>query len=311
MGKYHIPVMLAEVLDAFYPVRDSVIVDGTLGGGGHSEGMLEKYPRCRIVGIDADADALEYAGKRLSVYGDRAKIFRGNFRDIPEILSRAEEEKVGGILLDLGVSSHQLEKGERGFSFLNKGELDMRMDTRMGESAYNLVNERSKSELQRIIKMYGEEKWASRIARNIVAKRAENPIRTTSRLSQIVSDSIPGKFQSRRIHPATRTFLALRIAVNSELENLKSVLRGALSVLKEGGRICVISYHSLEDRIVKQFFVENEKGCVCPPEIVQCVCNRKVLIKRIVKKPLRASKEEVDLNPRARSALLRIAERAG
>jgi len=303
--------MLAEVINAFLPVRDQIIVDGTLGGGGHSEGILKKYSHCRIVGIDADADAIEFARKRLSSFEDRISIARGNFRDIPEILQERGIEKVGGVLLDLGVSSSQLERGERGFSFLNKGVLDMRMDTRMSRSAYDLVNECSESELERILKLYGEERWAARIVRSIVAKRTESPVETTSQLSQIVTDSIPGKFQSRRIHPATKTFLALRIAVNSELENLKSALRGALSVLKNGGRLCVISYHSLEDRIVKKFLVEKEKGCLCPPEIVKCVCGKKPLLKRIVKKPLKPSKEEVDFNPRARSALLRIAERSG
>lgn len=301
--------MLAEVIEAFSPVQDQVIVDGTLGGGGHSEGILKKYSNCRIVGIDADADAIEFAEKRLSSYADSINIARGNFRDIPEILYERGIEQVGGVLLDLGVSSRQLEKSERGFSFLNKGVLDMRMDTRMSRCAYDLVNECTESELKKIIKLSGEERWAARIARSIVVNRNESPVKTTSQLSQIVADSIPGKFQSRRIHPATKTFLAFRIAVNSELENLKSALSGALSVLKKGGRLCVISYHSLEDRIVKNFFVEEEKGCLCPPEVVKCVCDKKVLLKRIAKKPLKPSKEEVDLNPRARSALLRIAER--
>ncbi|RMF95053.1 MAG: 16S rRNA (cytosine(1402)-N(4))-methyltransferase RsmH [Candidatus Schekmanbacteria bacterium] len=309
MEEYHIPVMLQEVVDAFLPVKEDVIVDGTLGGGGHSEAILKNFSKSRIIGIDADKDALKFSLKRLAPYAGRARIIYGNFKDIRQILHKKGIKEVGGILLDLGVSSRQLENEKRGFSFLRNGKLDMRMDKAINRSAYDLVNSLSEFELREILKKYGEEKWASKIARNIVSKRSEKAIETTQELSQIVVDSIPAKYQSKKIHPATKTFLALRIAVNSELENLKTALREAMSVLKKGGRLCVISYHSLEDRIVKQFLLENEKGCICPPEIVKCVCGKNRLLKRVTKKPIRASKEEIEFNPRARSALLRIAEK--
>ncbi|MBI5374073.1 MAG: 16S rRNA (cytosine(1402)-N(4))-methyltransferase RsmH [Candidatus Schekmanbacteria bacterium] len=310
MVRFHKPVMLNEVVQCFSAITDDVIVDGTLGGGGHSEEILKNLSdKGKLIGIDLDQEALAESANKLSSFGSKVKLVRGNFSDLGQILKDLKIEKVGGVLFDLGVSSHQFDSNVRGFSFVRDGALDMRMDTRSELNAFRLVNECSAHELKRIIKEYGEERWSGKIAAAIVQSRKKEEISSTHQLADIISNSIPRKFWPSRIHPATKTFQALRIAVNSELENLKQGLKAACSMLRKGGRICIISYHSLEDRIVKKFIAQEEKGCICPPEFIKCVCGKEQTLKRINRKPLRPSPEEVAQNPRARSALLRMAEK--
>jgi 16S rRNA (cytosine1402-N4)-methyltransferase len=295
MGLKHIPVLVEEVMMFLRCEPGQTYVDATLGGGGHAREILRQTaPDGVVIGMEWDEDAIFEARKALDPFGDRVKIFRENFIHLPDLLKAMKVEEVDGILLDLGLSSFQLEKGERGFSFKGEGPLDMRMDQRMERTAGDLVNHLSPEELASTLTEYGEERWANRIAKVIVRERNRSPIRTTQALRKIVYQAIPKRFQSKKIDSATRTFQALRIKVNDELENLRKILGMGWTLLRRGGRMCVISFHSLEDRMVKETF-------------------RKLEIERMMhiltKKPVTPSEEERKRNPRSRSAKLRCAER--
>jgi len=307
----HVPVLLDEVIDFLRCEPDKIYVDANLGDGGHAEYILKKSsPKGILVGIDRDEDSIKFAGDRLSLYKERAFIFHENFKNIKNIVrERAGISNVNGILFDLGVSTRQLMTAERGFSFSKDSPLDMRMDRSAGITAFEIINNKSENELRDIIRRYGEERWAKEIARAIVRERGRTPIKTTSQLSNIVVSAIPPAYRPERIHPATKTFQAVRIAVNSEIEVLEDALRDAVDILNIGGRICVISYHSLEDRIVKNLFKELERGCICPPNMPRCVCGKKGIIKILTKKPATPSEGEIERNPRSRSAKLRAAEK--
>ena len=310
MDVFHKPVMVGEVIASLRCRAGAVYVDGTVGGGGHASEILENTaPDGLLIGIDADGDALREAGRRLAPFGDRKILVKGNFADMETILAGMNIGKVDGILLDLGVSSHQLDTADRGFSFTLDAPLDMRMDRSLGISAYDLIHTLSADELERIIREYGEERMAGRIARAIVERRNLSPIRTTADLAGVVVRALPRRRGPARIHPATRTFQALRIAVNDELANLYRATAVGMEHLKEGGRFSVISFHSLEDRIVKNAFRAGEKGCICPPDLPVCACGRKPTMKVLTRKPVVPGEEEIHDNPRARSAKLRTAER--
>ncbi len=292
MGFEHIPVLVEEVMTFLRCESGRTYVDATLGGGGHASGILRRTaPDGILIGMEWDEDALSEATRGLKPFGNRVRIFRENFIRLPDFV---KDESVDGILLDLGLSSIQLEKEGRGFSFRGEGPLDMRMDQRMDQTAADLVNRLSLEELEYIISHYGEERWARRIANTIVREREREPIRTTGALRKVVYRAIPKRFHSRRIDPATRTFQALRIKLNEELENLRKILDTGWKILKRGGRICVISFHSLEDRMVKETFRRLEKEGE---------------VRILTKKPVTPSEEEQKRNPRSRSAKLRCAER--
>lgn len=304
--------MASEVMEQLAPRLGGIYLDGTLGGGGHSELILEKIgPNGLLFGIDRDQSALAAAAERLRRFGSCFRPVQGSFGDLDQLLKNEDITAIDGLLLDLGVSSHQLDTVERGFSFRFDGPLDMRMDCSCGDSAADLVQELPVQELEQIIKEFGEERWAKKIAQNIVQARQETPITTTLQLADLVAGSIPRRFQEERIHPATRTFQALRIAVNQELEQVQKGVKAGMTLLKPGGRIVVISFHSLEDRIVKHLFREAATGCTCPPRMPYCVCNQKPYLKIITGRPITAGPEEINANPRARSAKLRAAEKLG
>lgn len=310
MEGFHKPVLVEEVVASLQCRAGGLYVDGTTGGGGHAFEILKNSaPDGLLVGIDADAEALREAKKHLAPFGERAILVQGNFADMETILSELKIEKVDGMLLDLGVSSHQLDTAERGFSFTLDAPLDMRMNRDRGPTACDLVRTLSREALEEIFRKYGEERMAGRIARSIVERRTLSPIRTTADLADIVTRALPRPRGPVRIHPATRTFQAIRIAVNDELASLRKGLAAATARLKIGGRISVISFHSLEDRIVKETFREGEKGCICPPFLPLCACGRKPTLKVITRKPVMAGEDEIRENPRARSAKLRVAER--
>ncbi len=305
----HIPVLSEEVLEGLKIREGGIYLDGTLGEGGHADQILSRYEGTRVVGLDRDAEALELARKKLAPYGKRVELVHGSFTDIEDLMKASGFGLVNGILLDLGVSSMQLDDPDRGFSFMADGPLDMRMDREGELTAQDVVNNYSFEELRKIFYQYGEEKQASRIAAAIVEERAKGKITTTGRLSEIVK----GVFRRRKpgsINPATRTFQALRIEVNRELEALEKVLLPGVMRLTEGGRIAVISFHSLEDRIVKRKFKKLEDPCTCPPDFPICVCDEKPMGRIITKRPITPGDEEVSVNPRSRSAKLRIFERA-
>ena len=305
----HIPVLLREAVDLLAPRPGGVYVDGTLGAGGHAEEMLKRSgPDSVLIGMDQDAEAVVRCRERLSVYGERAIIRQANYRDVPAVLSELGIGAVDGALLDLGVSWFHLKTPERGFSFMLDGPLDMRMDLSRPQSAADLVNNLPPHELARIIREYGEEKKAGAIARAIEKARARGPITSTAQLASIISSVFP-PYLPRRIHPATLTFQALRIAVNDELGALHEGLDHMIELLKPGGRLAVISFHSLEDRIVKQAFAQSAKGCICPPKLPVCGCGIKPGLKIITKHPVVAGPEELEANPAARSAKLRAAEK--
>jgi len=309
-NEFHRPVLVEEVIRGLDCRPGAVYVDGTVGGGGHAEEILRRSsPDGKLVGIDLDAQALAESRKRLAPFGERAMLVQGCFSEIPEILDRLGIGEVDGILLDLGLSSHQLETAGRGFSFTLDGPLDMRFDCRSGPNAGDLVNRLSEKDLARILREYGEEPMAARIARSIAAARRKAPVRTTGELAEIVLRAVPARFRRPGIHAATRTFQALRIAVNSELEVLQRVIAGGVDRLHQGGRFCIISFHSLEDRIVKDAFRSWGRDCICPPELPVCSCAREPKLRVLTRKPLRPPAEEISENPRARSAKLRIAER--
>ena len=305
----HEPVLSQEVVSLLDPRPGGVVVDGTVGLGGHAEALLQAEPGVTVIGIDRDEEALYHATRRLAPFKERVRLIHGNYRDCAEILETLEMEKIDGFLLDLGLSSLQLDTPDRGFSFRLDGPLDMRMDTTQQVTAAELVNHSPEEELVRILRDYGEERFARRIVRAILAARAKESIETTGRLAEIVHSAIPRKFHPKAIHPATRTFQALRIAVNEELANLKEGLEAGFQAIAPGGVIAVISFHSLEDRIVKGFFRYKALSCTCPPDFPVCVCDKKVEVEIITRKPIRPSPEEVAKNPRARSAKLRVARK--
>ncbi|MDD2335006.1 MAG: 16S rRNA (cytosine(1402)-N(4))-methyltransferase RsmH [Geobacteraceae bacterium] len=306
----HISVLYEEVLQYLEPRSGGVYVDGTLGGGGHARGILEcSAPDGILLGFDRDQEALAAAGLKLSAYGNRVRLFHENYSNLTDVLAREEIESIDGMVLDVGVSSHQLDKAERGFSFQQDAQLDMRMDGSAGRTAADLVNILSEKELEQILWEFGEERWARRIASMIVAARDVEPISTTSRLVDIVKGAIPRACWEARLHPATRTFQALRIAVNEELKSLERGLVAGIESLKKGGRIVVISFHSLEDRIVKNVFNEFARGCICPKSVPRCVCGKVPVVRKLTGRPVVAGSEEIAANSRSRSAKLRAAEK--
>lgn len=310
MGVFHVPVMTREVVESLRCRAGALYVDGTVGGGGHAEAILRSSaPDGFLIGIDTDEEALEAAAKRLAPFSGRTVLVRGNFADMDTMLIGMNIEMVDGILLDLGVSSHQLDTAGRGFSFSLDAPLDMRMDRSRGRSAYDLVQTLPEEELERIIRRFGEERMARRIARTIVEGRAVAPIRTTADLAAAVVQAMPRGAGGQRIHPATRTFQALRIAVNDELAGLHRAIDGGMGRLRPGGRLAVISFHSLEDRIVKEAFRTAEKGCICPSDLPLCVCGHKPTLRVVNRKPIVPGRAEILRNPRSRSAKLRTAER--
>jgi len=308
-GFDHTPVLLPETLDALQPGPGGRYVDATLGGGGHAEKILElSSPDGALLGIDADPVAVTAARRRLAHYGERVTVVESYFDALEELVRGAEFGPVDGILFDLGVSSPQLDSAERGFSFQYDAPLDMRLGPGAEHTAAELVNSLPPSALERIFREYGEERYARRVAQRIVHERARAPLRTTAELADLVTRAKP-RSRQERIHPATRVFQALRIAVNQELERLERALPQALDVLRDGGRLVVISFHSLEDRIVKQFMRKEARGCVCPPDIPACICGRDPSLRIFTPRPIRATDAEVARNPRARSARLRAAQK--
>lgn len=303
----HQSVLLAEVIAALQPYSGGVYIDGTVGAGGHTAALLAaSAPDGQVFGFDRDQSALELARRQLAQFGQRVHLFHANFDRLAEITQAQSLPKADGILLDLGVSSMQFDQPERGFSFQAEGPLDMRMDASAGPTAADLVNSLPEEELANLIYQYGEERHSRRIARAIVRAR---PIHSTAELAQlVVRASGASRSERTKIHPATRTFQALRIAVNDELGALERTLPQALECLKPGGRLAVISFHSLEDRIVKNYFKQESQDCICPPEQPVCTCRHKATIDIITKKPITASLVEIDANPRARSAKLRVVE---
>ncbi len=301
----HISVLLNESVDMLNISGGGIYVDGTLGGGGHSELIAKRLINGRLIGIDRDREAIAAASERLSPYGDRITIVHNNYANIKNILKDLDVLQIDGAILDLGVSSYQLDEGERGFSYNKDARLDMRMNKEDSFSAYELVNTYSEEDLKRIIYAYGEERFAPSIARNIVKERQNAPIETTFRLSEIIKGAMPSSARYGDKHPAKRTFQAIRIEVNRELELLERAIRDFVSVLKPGGVLAVITFHSLEDRIVKQVFADLASGCICPKNFPVCVCNRKPQIKLLNKKPIVSNSEELENNKRAHSAKLR------
>lgn len=306
----HISVLLDETIDGLDIKPDGIYVDGTLGGGGHSYEILKRLsPKGRLIGIDQDGEALKAAGERLKEFENQITLVRSNYCEIDKVLKELNVEKVDGILLDIGVSSYQLDNLERGFSYKSDAPLDMRMDTRQELTAADVVNTYSENELFKIIKDYGEDKFAKNIAKHIVLARKEKPLETTKELSEVIKRAIPMKVQAKGGHPAKKTFQAIRIEVNQELTVLKESIDKMIDLLKPNGRICIITFHSLEDRIVKTKFRENENPCTCPPNFPVCVCGKKSKGKVITRKPIIPSEEEIEENKRAKSSKLRIFER--
>ena len=303
----HKPVLLEEVIDGLAIKPDGIYADGTLGGAGQGSRICEKLnAQGRYIGLDQDADAVRTSSERLSRFGGKALVIRSNYADMPQVLKESGIEKADGILLDLGVSSFQLDTAERGFSYRADAPLDMRMDNRQELSAMEVVNQYPESRLFHIIKDYGEDKFAKNIAKHIVAERSKTPILTTKRLAEVVSQAIPMKFRKQGGHPAKRTFQAVRIEVNHELDVLSNSLEDMIDILKPDGRLCIITFHSLEDRIVKQAFRKAENPCICPPGFPVCVCGNVPKGKVVNRKPVLPSEEEMEQNPRSKSAKLRI-----
>ena len=307
----HYSVLLNETIENLNIKPDGIYVDGTLGGGGHAYQVASRLSeKGRLIGIDQDADAIAAAGERLKEFGDMITIIRSNYANMKEELHRIGVEKVDGIVLDLGVSSFQLDTPERGFTYRDENApLDMRMDDRQSLTAKDIVNGYSEMDLYRIIRDYGEDKFAKNIAKHIVQERAKKPIETTGELTEIIRASIPMKVQVTGGHPAKRTFQAIRIELNKELEVLQNNLDDMIDLLNPGGRICIITFHSLEDRIVKTNFKRNENPCTCPSDFPVCVCGKKSKGKVVTRKPILPSEEELEVNSRSKSAKLRVFER--
>lgn len=309
MEFHHVSVLLHELVDGVYTVPDGIYVDCTLGGGGHTYALSQKVgPEALLIGVDQDEEAIRAAGERLKDIGCRLLLVRDNFSHIGEILDERGIGPVNGFLFDLGVSSHQLDEGERGFSYMHDGRLDMRMDQRNPLTAHDVVNRYSEDELEAIIRKYGEERWSRRIAQFIVEARKQKPIETTMELVRIIKAAVPAGARKDGPHPAKRTFQAIRIEVNGELRILEDTMHACVAHLVPGGRIGVITFQSLEDRIIKDTFREMAQDCICPPELPVCVCHHHREIKKPAK-PVKPSREEIEANPRARSAVLRIAEK--
>ncbi|HIV42394.1 MAG TPA: 16S rRNA (cytosine(1402)-N(4))-methyltransferase RsmH [Candidatus Mediterraneibacter guildfordensis] len=306
----HVSVLLHETVDGLNVRPDGTYVDATLGGGGHAYEVCSRLSdKGRFIGIDQDADAIEAAGKRLEGFGEKVTIIRSNYRDMKPELQKRGIDSVDGIVLDLGVSSYQLDTAERGFSYRADAPLDMRMDQRQKMTARDIVNDYSEMELYRVIRDYGEDRFAKNIAKHIVAERGKHPIETTGQLNEIISHAIPMKIRKTSGHPSKRTFQAIRIELNHELDVLKNSLDDMIDMLRPGGRICIITFHSLEDRIVKSAFRRNENPCICPDNFPVCVCGRTPKGKVITRKPILPSEEEMATNSRSKSAKLRIFER--
>ena len=307
----HYSVLLNETIENLNIKPDGIYVDGTLGGGGHAYQVASRLSeKGRLIGIDQDADAIAAAGERFKEFGDKITIIRSNYANMKEELHRIGVEKVDGIVLDLGVSSFQLDTPERGFTYRDENApLDMRMDDRQSLTAKDIVNGYSEMDLYRIIRDYGEDKFAKNIAKHIVQERAKKPIETTGELTEIIRASIPMKVQVTGGHPAKRTFQAIRIELNKELEVLQNNLDDMIDLLNPGGRICIITFHSLEDRIVKTNFKRNENPCTCPSDFPVCVCGKKSKGKVVTRKPILPSEEELEVNSRSKSAKLRVFER--
>ncbi len=306
----HTSVLLQETVDGLNIRPDGIYVDGTLGGGGHSYEICRRLgEKGSIVGIDQDAAAIEAAGNRLKDFGEKVTIVRSNYCDMKSRLQELGIYKVDGIVLDLGVSSYQLDTAERGFSYREDAPLDMRMDTRQTMTARDIVNDYSQKELCRVIRDYGEDKFAANIAKHIVMTRSKAPIETTGQLTEVIRAAIPMKYQKKSGHPAKRTFQAIRIELNRELEVLRDSLDDMIDLLNPGGRLCIITFHSLEDRIVKSAFRKNENPCTCPPDFPVCVCGKVSKGSIVTRKPILPSEEELEYNSRSKSAKLRIFER--
>lgn len=306
----HRSVLLEETIEGLHIKPDGIYVDGTLGGGGHAFEVCSRLGNKGIfVGVDQDAAAIEAAGQRLKGFGEKVRIVRSNYRDAKSQLQKLGIDKVDGIILDLGVSSYQLDTAERGFSYREDAPLDMRMDTRQVRTARDIVNEYSEMELFHVIRDYGEDRFAKNIAKHLVKRRKEKPVETTGELAEIIKGAIPMKYQKKSGHPAKRTFQAIRIELNRELEVLKDSLDDMIELLNPGGRLCIITFHSLEDRIVKSAFRRNENPCTCPPDFPVCVCGNVSKGRIVTKKPVLPGEREMEENSRSKSAKLRIFER--
>lgn len=305
----HVSVLLNEVIEGLNIKENGIYVDGTLGGAGHSSEIVKRLKNGKLIGIDQDLNALEKASKVLEDYKDNVILKHSNYENIDQVLNELDIDKVDGILLDIGVSSYQLDEEARGFSYNKDAPLDMRMDSTSPFTAWEIVNKYSQKELEEIIWNYGEDRWAKRIAEFIIAEREIKSIETTLELVTAIKKAIPKKVRMEGHHPAKKTFQAIRIEVNRELEVLENSITKMVHLLKPGGRLVIISFHSLEDRIVKEAFKELYNDCICPPQIPQCRCDKKREIEIITRKPIKPTKEEVENNPRSRSAKLRIAEK--
>ncbi|MBR6205700.1 MAG: 16S rRNA (cytosine(1402)-N(4))-methyltransferase RsmH [Oscillospiraceae bacterium] len=305
----HVPVMLRECIEGLAIRPDGVYLDGTLGRGGHSEAIARRLTEGRLIGIDRDPQAIREAGARLAPFGDRVTLVHGRFSELKRILGELGIAAVDGMLFDLGVSSPQLDDAARGFSYRTDAPLDMRMDPGAGLTAFQIVNEWPADRLKKILYEYGEERYAPAVAAAICRSRKDAPVQTTLQLAEIVRRALPPQALREKQHPAKRTFQAIRIAVNDELTEVAEMMDAAPDLLNEGGRLCVISFHSLEDRIVKNAIASREKGCTCPREFPVCVCGFKQTLRSVTRKPIQPTEEETEANPRARSARLRIAQR--
>ena len=306
---HHISVLLQECLDGLHIKPDGIYVDGTLGGAGHSRCIAERLTTGRLIGIDRDPVALKAAGERLKPFGDKVTLVHSNFCDMAQVLKDLDIPGVDGILLDLGVSSPQLDDGQRGFSYMADAPLDMRMNNCDSLDACTVVNTWSQEELKRILYTYGEERYAPQIAAAICRRRQQSPVSTTLELVDIIRSAMPPMALREKQHPAKRSFQAIRIAVNDELGAVEKIMTDAVDLLNPGGRLAIITFHSLEDRIVKIGMAEAAKGCTCPPNFPVCVCGKKPQVKLISRKPIVSTEEELENNPRARSAKLRVCEK--
>lgn len=306
----HVSVLAEECIQALNLRPDGVYVDGTTGGGGHSLRIAQQLaPAGRLICIDRDEEALAAASRRLEAYRDRVTFVKSNFAQIAQVIEGQGLAGVDGILFDLGVSSYQLDNGDRGFSYMHDAPLDMRMDRSQPFSAWDVVNTYTQEQLRQILWEYGEERYSGRVAAAIVQQRKESPIETTGQLAQVIREAMPAAARREKQHPAKRSFQAIRIEVNGELRAVEQAMEGSVDKLLPGGRLAVISFHSLEDRIVKKIFAQQAKGCTCPPEFPVCVCGKKPRLKLISRGVITAGQKELDENPRARSAKLRVAER--
>ena len=306
---HHVSVLLEECIEGLAIKPDGIYVDGTLGGAGHSSRIAASLTTGRLIGIDRDPVALKAAGERLKPYADRVTLVHSNFCEIKQVLHDLNIDGVDGILLDLGVSSPQLDDGARGFSYMADAPLDMRMNSEDSLTAHTVVNTWPQEELKRILYTYGEERYSPQIAAAICRRREEKPIETTLELVDVIRSAMPAAALREKQHPAKRSFQAIRIAVNDELGSVEKVMRDAIPALNPGGRLAIITFHSLEDRIVKQGMADAAKGCTCPPNFPVCVCGKKPKVKIISRKPITSTDEELERNPRARSAKLRVCEK--